>query len=80
MTVSRNRPVVVPSKVLLDAGLDLHDLGLYVRATYLLQERALDADQLVSELLIGRGGATIGPTPEELRAGIDRLVAAGLLG
>ncbi|MEU3220137.1 hypothetical protein [Streptomyces sp. NPDC006971] len=77
----RKNHVVVPSEAL-NAGLSLHDLGLYVCVTWLLQEGsgAFHADRLVAELLVGRGGAAVGPTREELRAGIDRLVAAGLLG
>ncbi|MER5890833.1 hypothetical protein ABT160_44035 [Streptomyces sp. NPDC001941] len=74
------RRFALDEDVLLDSALSLEDLGLYVRVSYLLQEGSLDDDQIVTALLAGRAGAVPGPSREELRAGVDRLGVAGLLG
>lgn len=78
--LSKERPVVVPPEVLLEAGLSLADLGLYVKVEYLLEERSrqVGVDDLVQELLDGKAGVIAHATAQDLRAGIDRLVAAEL--
>ncbi|MFY0516092.1 hypothetical protein ACOMD4_37755 [Streptomyces anulatus] len=74
-----NHFVAVPPEAF-GAGLSPHDLGLYALIACLRQEnpRAAVRPGLVAELLVSRGGAAAGPPRQELRAGIDRLVAAGL--
>ncbi|MGW9301620.1 hypothetical protein [Streptomyces cyaneofuscatus] len=77
-------PEVIVGREVLNAGLTLGDLGLYVKLDQLIEQMGeageyLSVDEMVEALLGGAVGLIPGATADELRAGIERLVATDFL-
>ncbi|MFB6482024.1 hypothetical protein ACFCXF_30790 [Streptomyces virginiae] len=72
------RAVIVPEKVL-SARLSLQDIGLYVQVRIILDFliEGPDISEVVKELAHGRLGEEVGEAA--LRAGVQRLIDAGIL-
>ncbi|MFI5899435.1 hypothetical protein [Streptomyces cyaneofuscatus] len=73
-------PEVIVGREVLNAGLTLGDLGLYVKLDQLIEQMGeageyLSVYEMVEALLGGAVGLIPGATADELRAGIERLVA-----
>ncbi|MFE2204537.1 hypothetical protein [Streptomyces rubiginosohelvolus] len=87
--MTKQEPVEAVSEItvgreVLNAGLTLGDLGLYVKLDQLIEEMGEAGDYLsVEEMVEALLGGTVGPIPgataDELRAGIERLVATDFL-
>ncbi|WP_431776460.1 hypothetical protein [Streptomyces cucumeris] len=70
--------VVVPREVVTDAKLSLADLGLWVKLAGWTHVDA-DLDQFVKLLLAGDFGRRVDVDEDGLRAGVQRLIDAGLV-
>ncbi|MFJ9080443.1 hypothetical protein ACIRO3_35185 [Streptomyces sp. NPDC102278] len=74
----RTQPVIVEPEAL-EAGLSLHDLGLYAKVSQWLPdlEDDVSVDDFITQLRYGAFGEA--NSKAELRAGLHRLADAGLL-
>lgn len=77
-------PEVMVGREVLNAGLTLGDLGLYVKLDQLVEQMGgageyLSVEETVEALLGGAVGLIPGTIADELRAGIERLVATDFL-